>query len=198
MRYRRRTDPSPVLVDNAIKKAEKDLSDKGHYWANVRGPAGAAIMTARRIGWRFISGFRVVDEKGSIIDLGTTDPRNVRVAVERATRTAAAVKASSKEGLESSTDGIWMAPLTRTLASSGLAPAAKAALKRSFMGGFWTKARLAAEHLCGSSDCELCGAEVDDEHHRIWECHAVEPLREKFTTEEMREQAAAAPRNHPR
>ncbi len=197
-RHRRRTDPSPVLLDNAIKRAERQLEQTGYEWANVKGPAGAAVLTARRIGWRFLSGFRLVDERGSVIDMGITDPRNVRTAVERATRTAAAVRAATKEGIERAADGIWMAPILRALASKRLPATAKAALKRSFTGGYWANARRAAQGLCSEADCDRCGDEVDDEHHRIWVCSSVEALRDRYTTEEMRAGAAAAPRNDPR
>ncbi len=134
-RARRRTDPSPVLLDNAIKRADRELAAKGYSWSNVRGPAGAAVMTAKRIGWRFISGLRIADEQGTTIDLGMTDPHNVRAAVVRATRSAAAAKAARKEELERPADGVWTGPVLRALQSKDMAPAAKAARRRAFAGG---------------------------------------------------------------
>ncbi len=196
-KVRRRTDPSPVLLDNAVKRADRELSASGYKWENVRGPAGAAIMTARRIGWQFVSGLRIADERGSMIDLGTTDPHNVRAAVVRATRATAMVRASQKEGLGETADGIWVAPVTRALQNKRITPMARAALRRAFTGGNWTRARLMAQGLCADKVCERCGEAHDDDHHRIWECIATEPLRLKYTTEDMRHGAETAARNHP-
>ncbi len=197
-RGRRRTDPSPVLLDNAIKRADRGLATDGYSWSNVRGPAGAAVMTARRIGWRFISGLRIADEQGTSIDLGMTDPHNVRAAVIRATHNAAAARAARKEELERPADGVWTGPVLRALQGKKMTPAAKAALRRAFTGGFWTRSRLEEQGLCSNRDCDLCGQAPDDKFHREWECIAIEPLRQRYTTEEMRNKAAAAGRHHPR
>ncbi len=196
LRARRRTDPSPVLLDNAIRRADRTLNAEGFKWENVRGPAGAAIMTARRIGWRFLSGLRIADERGSVIDLGATDPHNVRAAVVRATRADAMIRASKREEMGETTDGIWISPVMRVLRNNKITPMARAALRRAFTGGSWTRARLAAQGLCTDTDCEKCGGALDDDHHRVWECTATEPLRMEYTTEEMRRGAGDAERNH--
>ncbi len=197
-RARRRTDPSPVLLDNALKHADKEFTVNGYSWSNVRGPAGAAVLTARRIGWQFLSGLRIADEQGTTIDLGVTDPHNVRAAVVRATHAAAAVKAARKEELGHPNDEVWTGPVLRALQGGKLVPAAKAALRRAFTGGFWTRSRLEEQGLCTDKDCELCGHGPDDKFHRIWECFVIEPLRQRYTTSDMRDEAAAAGRDHPR
>ncbi len=196
--HRRRTDPNPVLLDNAIKKADKGLRDGGYRWDNVKGPAGGVIMTARRLGWRVLSGFRVEDERGGIIDLGITDPRGVRIAVERATRDTAAAKAAAKAGLDRASGGVWMAPVHRFIGSKGTHPAAKAAFRRAFAGGFWTRSRRVAAGIGDDCTCELCGHHLDDLYHRCWECEAIKELREKHTSQEMRDAAARARRDDPR
>ncbi len=194
---RRRTDPTPNLMEAAIKKAERLLRDQGMAWSAVAGPAGAAILTARRMGWEFLSGFRLRDERGEQIDMGCTDPRGVRAAAERATRAKAAASAASRMGMGDASSGIWVAPIRRALGTSAMTPMAKACLKRVFSGGFWTNARRAAEGLCLDNVCELCRRGVDDLYHRIWECKHCADLRRRYTTEQMRERAAAAARDDP-
>ncbi len=194
---RRRTDPTPNLLDAAVRKAERGLADAGYLWENVKGPAGAFIMTTKRLGWRVLSGFRLEDERGEVIDMGVTDPRGVRTAAERATRSAAAARAATKEGLSSAGDGVWIAPVQRVLSSKRVPPAAKAALRRAFTGGYWTGARRMAAGIAEFCICPLCGGLFDDLFHRIWECTGIADQRAAHTTDEMRDAAAAAPRDHP-
>ncbi len=195
--HRRRTDPTPSLMEAAIKKAGRLLAAQNNAWSAVTGPAGAAILTAKRIGWSFITGFRIHDERGEEIDMGVTDPRGVRVAVERATCAAAASSAAAKMGLGSASSEIWVSPIRRALKSKAMSPMAKASLRRASAGGYWTNARRAAQGLCTSMDCDRCGHGPDDAHHRIWKCHILDELREQYTTEDMRDAAEAAPRDDP-
>ncbi len=191
---RRRTDPSPALVDAALKKAERELETAGNTWSSVRGPAGAAVLTARRMGWRFLSGFRIADDQGGVIDMGVTDPRGVRAAAERATCRSAAARAAAKLGLGENTE-VWMAPIRRALHSTGMACTAKAALRRAFSGGFWSKARRATAGLADDDVCDRCGVGPCDAFHCIWECSADDELRGRHTTEEMRRAATEGDRD---
>ncbi len=159
-RLRRPTDPSTVLLDGAMKKAEREIEKNGYSWTSVTGPATAVAMTARRIGWRFISAFRVQDDCGRTIDFSETDPKGVKVAVERATARASARKFAETKGNEAFASGIWHAPVRRALSSRRMTPAAKAALRRAFAGGYWSAARRHAEGLCETTECDLCGGGV--------------------------------------
>ncbi len=194
---RRRTDPTPVLMDAALKKAEAAIRKDGEgKWSSVTGPATAAVMTARRIGWMFISGFRLSDERGEIIDLAITDPASVRVAVERASTAEAATRAAVKEAIDGDASEVWVAPVRRALASR-LTPAARSSLRRAFAGGYWTNSHRAEQGMCQSSLCDKCGCGPDDRFHRIYECTALDRLRGDYTTVKMREHAALATRDDP-
>ncbi len=194
---RRRTDPTPLLMDSALKKAEKQMEKADYSWQAVAGPAGAAVLTARRIGWRYASGFRIQDERGNLLDMATTDPRGICAAVERATRTAAEARAGAREGLEAG-QSVWTAPVRRALSSAKLTPMAKASLRRAFTGGYWSSARRKENGLAESCSCPKCGAALDDIYHRIWECEAMHEQRMRYTSESMRTAAAAASRSDPR
>ncbi len=164
---RRRTDPTPNLMEAAIKKANRLLDAQGKTWSAIRGPAGAAILTARRLGWSFLGGLRVVDERGCQLDMGCTDPKSIRTAADRATRAGAAISAATKLGLRDADSGVWDAPVRRALSSKSMAPMAKSCLRRAFAGGCWSKARRFAEGLCADELCDKCGKGPDHDHHRI-------------------------------
>ncbi len=191
---RKRTDPTPLLMNAALTKAEKQMADNGYAWSAVTGPASAAVLTARRIGWKHLSGFRIQDERGSLLDMAVTDPRGITAAVERATRVAAEVRAGRKEGLATG-QGVWTSPVRRALNSTKLTPMAKASLRRAFTGGYWTSARRMEHGLSADARCPLCGAAVDDIFHRMWECLELHDCRHRYTTERMRDAAAEAGRS---
>ncbi len=191
---RRRSDPTPVLMNAALRRAETQARDpvKG-TWSSVAGPALAAVLTARRIGWMFLNAFRISDERGNVVDLATTDPMAVKHLIVRATSAEAAKRAAAKEGVGDSGAEIWMGPVRRALAGK-MSPSAKASLRRAFAGGYWTNSRRAEQGLTPHSSCDKCGHRYDDKYHRIWECPDLDELRCKFTTPELREKAARAER----
>ncbi len=194
---RRRTDPSPALIDAALKRANMAMTASGNLWDKVAGPAGAAILTAKRMGWRYISGFRIETERGEALDMATTDPRGICAAAERATRKAAKIRAARKEGLPDADLGAWTGPIKRAPNSRAMTPMARSALRRAYTGGYWPNARRAAQGLTDDPTCPHCGRGPDDLYHRIWECEVCQELREQYTSEDMRTAAARAARDDP-
>ncbi len=153
-------------LNAAIAYAERDTA--GGSWETVSGPAGATVMTARRLGWRFKDGTTILDERGKLVDMAKTAPSCVRSAVERATRGACAAAAAQRWQRPEFRHGIWTKPLR--VAMGRLPPPARAALRRTWMGGYWSKARLADSGLANDAECDKCGCKRDDAYHRIWEC----------------------------
>ncbi len=153
-------------LNGAIAHAVVDTRDGS--WETVRGPASATVLTARRIGWAFSDGTTVIDDRGRALDMAVTAPACIKNAVTRATRKATAVEAAARWGRPEFADGIWAAPVRTALGR--LKPAAKAALRRTWTGGYWDKARLADAGLAREACCDKCGAKRDDSYHRIWEC----------------------------
>ncbi len=175
----------------AIKFANEDTAEGS--WERVRGPASAAVLTARRLGWRFCDGTTFINEYGDHIDMARTAPESVKHAVIRATDKVTMAEAAHRWGKPEYAQGIWVRPVRTALGR--LPPAAKAALKRSWTGGYWCRARLADCALAGSPECEACGGPRDDRYHRIWECSRTADKRETYTTPAMREQAALVERD---
>ncbi len=161
-------------------------------WDNVRGPATAAALTARRLGWRFDDGVTVIDEYGTLIDMSKVAPTSVRNAVNRATGKCVAADAAARWGRPEFSRGIWVRPIRTALGR--LPPSARAVLRRAWTGGYWSRARLADCALVDDPDCERCGARRDDAYHRIWECSSTESSRDAFTTPQMRAEAARVSR----
>ncbi len=161
----------------------------------MRGPASAAYLTAKRIGWTFVDGTTVRDERGKLIDFARTAPSCVRAAVERATKRNCAAAAAARWERPAFAHGIWTAPVKTALGR--LRPAARAALRRAWTGGYWSRARLADNGLACTAECDRCGAKRDDAYHRIWECteEVIRTKREAATTPEMRAEAARVHRD---
>ncbi len=175
----------------AIKFAKDDTADGS--WEKVRGPASATVLTARRLGWAFRDGTTVINEYGEDIDMGRVAPESVKSAVVRATNKCTAAAAAERWGRSEFAKGIWVGPIKTALGK--LQPAARAALRRAWTGGYWARADLADCGLAGSAECEHCGAARDDAFHRIWECDHTAEERDSMTTPQMRERAAAADRD---
>ncbi len=180
-----------VQLNAAIRFANDDTADGS--WERVRGPASAAVLTARRLGWRFQDGTTLYDEYADDLDMGRVAPESVRNAVARATHKCAAASAADRWGRPEFAKGIWVQPVRTALGR--LRPPAKAALRRAWTGGYWSRARLADCGLADSAECEHCGAKRDDAYHRVWECSHVDEEREALTTPQMRIEAARRSRD---
>ncbi len=175
----------------AVRFAVEDTREGS--WERVRGPASATVLTARRLGWRFRDGTTVINEYGDDIDMAKVAPQSVRSAVIRATDKCTTAEAAERWGRREFAHGIWVRPVRTALGK--LQPAARAALRRAWCGGYWSRAKLADCALASCAECEHCGAPRDDAFHRIWECDRTEEKREAMTTPSMRSRAAEAGRD---
>ncbi len=180
-------------LDAAIKHAAKDAANSS--WEAVRGPASAALLTARRIGWTFRDGTTILDERGKLLDMARTAPCCVKNAVIRATKASVAAASATRWERPEFGRGIWCRPIQT--AAGRLWPAARAALRRSWTGGYWSRARLADVGLVPSAECDKCAGARDDAYHRIWECEhgEMKAKREAATTPSMRAEAARVARD---
>jgi hypothetical protein len=67
-------------------------------WANVRGPLGAAVLSAKRVGWQFIGPFELETQRGRLL-LPTTSPKCLRGLAEEAWHRWEAQYAAERLGL---------------------------------------------------------------------------------------------------
>ena len=75
----------PVKVmDQVLRGVANRLVGATRPWDKVRGPAGALILTLRRIGWELTSASMIKDDQGISIDMLRTAPHELRVLAARA------------------------------------------------------------------------------------------------------------------
>ncbi len=189
---RKEGEPSAPILQGVMKAALEDMNASPD-WGAARGPVGGLVRTARRIGWTVADAFKLTDENGRELDLGVVDPRAVREKVKTATEKASAKQIAAHERAPRLADGVWAAPIRSALRSRQLAPAARACLRRTFTGGYWTGARRAAAGLAPHAGCE-CGAPNDDVFHRIYECPRSQDARDKMLDHALLQKARNAPR----
>ena len=71
-----------VALDGLLAQATAAAAGRASPWATVRGPIGAALATANRIGWKVASGTSLIDDLGVPIDLTRDSPALVRRLVQ--------------------------------------------------------------------------------------------------------------------
>ena len=74
------------LVTAFQSTKEKLSGAKGTVWANVKGPAGALIASAERIGWRFENAYTAFDEQGLKVDFRLDSPAAIKRQVKKSVR----------------------------------------------------------------------------------------------------------------
>ena len=154
-------------------------------WGDVRGPMGAAAMSAKRVGWNTADPFRWYNEEGTELHLGECSPAlikwhiesSVRRMIER--RIATKTKDGALEGHRVHLEGVRK--IIDTKGTDALGPAAAATLRTYSANAVWTRKRQFEASYVDSPFCEKCCREVvDTEHHRIWCCQAPEVLQERL------------------
>ena len=163
-------------------------------WARVAGPVAAATASAARIGWRFVSATRVIDDVGVTWDVLRNSPACIRAAVTAAVRrwrfarVAVAAGAAPVQHDVAVPTGRRTLTLDATRALRGLLMAGKAVptvpawgvhcrpwLASALSGGQWPQARRAmVRGWHADSKCQLClAADGTVEHRR--ECAVTRP-----------------------
>ena len=163
-------------------------------WAKVAGPVAAATASAARIGWRFVSATRVIDDLGVAWDVLRNSPACIRAAVAAAVRRWRFARVAAAAGAVPAQPDVAVPVGRRTLildatrALRGLLTAGKAVptvptwgvrcrpwLASALSGGQWPQARRAmVRGWQADSKCQLClAAEGTVEHRR--ECTVTRP-----------------------
>ena len=179
---------------------ERIMNDGKASWAKVSGPAAAALATADRIGWTFISGDRLHCDDGTVLDLHLDPPVVVAEAVKRAVRRwrlGRIIKSFPElvpglpdivaEGLLSPvrTTLIDFSDVLARLSSRGKVSTCavfdaweakyRADLTSAVCGGQWPQARLASvPGWVDDNRCQLCLSEPGTLPHRLV-CEATRP-----------------------
>ena len=184
---------APSTLSWAVQRAIKVvLCDRQPRWAKVKGPVGAAVASAARLGWTFEGGSAIDCGDGTRLDLACDPPVVVACAVQRAVRAwrrlrlAAAFPHLVPDVPDFACPGSGALPPRRVLidfaevtASVIRAPSAprffkdwtapcRGHLLSAMSGGQWPPGRLASARRdwIGDVNCQLCIAAEGTLLHR--------------------------------
>jgi len=78
------------LPDELFVKADNDtvksLGQAKHAWRAAKGPFAATMLSARRIGWKFLSAFTATNDQGILINMKVDSPQFVKDEVTNSVR----------------------------------------------------------------------------------------------------------------
>ena len=134
-------------------------------WAEVRGPIGAAICEASRLGWQFDSATTIILHDGEVADLLVYSPAFLVVKAKEAYQLKKKAELGTKLGLPGP---VGLEPVLRTLAATK-DPHSRAIIECFLSGGLWPNNRLAEAGFAVQASCDKCGRQ-DSVRHRLWEC----------------------------
>ena len=146
-------------------------------WGGVRGPLGAAHLSLRRIGWRFLTPFSLESASGETFLLTSTSPALLSYHLQLDWKRAVGTQAGRSLGL----DNCQVDPTIyrRVMGSQELSGKDKAIL-RGFVGqAIWSPQRLHAVGYDIDVMCSLCEEAPDSLGHRLFQCRCTQDLREQ-------------------
>ena len=151
--------PIHMLV-GLVVKALNDLANAKNVWATVRGPAGAFVASAQRLGWRVINGVLAIDDRQNEIHFERDSPAQIKFWVEQSVRRWRWRNIESKCPSLRQGDGGYGAhviPLyrlvnTRKLNTSAWNQEHIGSLCSAVANRQWTQVRLAATGLASAPD----------------------------------------------
>ena len=164
------------VLEQVLRNAAHALVGRTRPWARVHGPAGALLLTLRRIGWELSSARTAVDDQGHVIDMLRTAPHELGVLVARAVGRWQHRIVAQELGEQALSAGLRLHPLRRLIRKT---PSARerGAIFSTVSGGQCPQARLAQAKLHAERNCRLCDGAVGTLDHRHVACDASQPWR---------------------
>ncbi len=143
-------------------------------WRAVRGPLGAAALTAARIGWKLTDPYCLVDQNGTDFLLTNTSPALVqKLAIEalRATLERNVAAKWAKEELQFEGRRACFDFITAGVkACKELTPHQRGIMRAVSCGAIMTGSRAVKMGYLVSGICPLCGEAPDTMAHRVYGC----------------------------
>ena len=164
----------------------------------MRGPIGAAVLSAKRLQWNVNHPYLWVNDRGDELSLLEARPRlvewHVRQSWERLISRRVARKLQA-QGFDAQ-DTVGFAVVRQVLnsnAGSQLTTLQKGALRAVACDAVWPKDRLIAAGYDVDPVCELCRAQPDSMFHRLWECQneAAKLARKEIAPQRLIDEALA-------
>jgi len=132
-----------------------------------KGPAGAAVAAAARIGWKMPSWDSFVEPTGFCLRLKDEAPQTVKKAALEGFDDWSAERSLLAAQLGAAP---WLEPLSAFLASKKPSAAVKGSLRAMAEGGWPTQASLHQDGLADSPLCRACGLHNGTLYHRVRVC----------------------------
>ncbi len=172
----------------ASLKAAYDASKGVLGWNAIEGPAGATLMTLKRIGWRHTAWNTWITDQDVQINLNRFCPKTVERLVVDATERACQREVAKQMGLPRLANGILLEPILQLIRKThgteekpwGWAEAAY--LRSTVVGGQWPQNRLHRAGLSARQHCLRCDSELGTLAHRHCRCSAFAAQRRAFFT----------------
>ena len=154
-------------------------------WSQVRGPAGACLLSAKRLSWEWLSPFAFRTDTGAVLTITHLGPRAVeheaRASYFRRLERLMAKRAGLPEGSRASVK--HAVALLRRTGEKALSHGLREGLKAVICDAVWTGDRLARAGYDYSPLCEHCG-QRDTWEHRVLVCPVVNHLRQELFEEQ--------------
>ena len=179
-------------------------------WSQAAGPMSAAVMSARRLGWKFSGPFVVVLPTGVRVPLTAVSPALIRRLAEDAWRGKTEQELAKKwlkDGWEGGEDPQGLVPngdisltvplsaraIRQAVRDKSLTPLEAGSLVSVATDAVWPRQRLFDAGLASEPTCIRCGRMPDATHHRAWTCPETEQLRTQIATAAQIRAACTAP-----
>eukprot|EP00959_Pyramimonas_sp_CCMP1952_P043786 915064-Pyramimonas_sp.AAC.1 len=141
-------------------------------WQSVKGPAGAVLMTLRRMGWRAESWKVWFTERGSRVDLDDIGVGTLRKLVNVSTKRRLLAGVPGSRGMEGLVGPPILEPALKEISDLRKKGDFKGAglLRTWLAGGFFNQVRLHDVQATESPLCAICGVEEGTDLHRCFRC----------------------------
>ena len=161
------------------KQAMVEIGTAQRPFAEVKGPCGAMVASALRIGWKVPSPFDFLLADGTLISLHKVAPREVQLLAQRALMHKEAGSSSLASRIGGPPD---LEPLKAFLHTIRRTKAAES-IRALGEGGWWTQSRLFEAGVAGIEDdtCKACHDGKGTLYHRCCGCSSLAWLMDAST-----------------
>ncbi len=185
------------LVDNPVGR--DGCERRRRRWDRVRGPAGAVLLSADRLGWSFPEPFVIVDDVGVRRVVTEHSPAMwgdlLRLAAARMYERRVA-KVWARKDPSFADRRICVDHIRQLLGTNrkrpGGDPLGTGAARALVCDAIWTGAKAAEIDENVGNLCRMCGQHVDTVHHRLWVCPCAAKEREEIAPQRLIRAAKAA------
>ena len=162
------------------------LASPPRLWSQVRGPLGACLLSARRLGWTWPDPFRFISDEGAEFKLTEISPKSLQVEAQKSYFRMLEKRLAKRAGL-SDNGRATVLPLTKLLRSKtgrGLTPGQVEAAKAIVADAVWTADKLFLAGYQVARQCVHCG-QRDTWRHRVLDCPVASDLRTELLDEKL-------------